>query len=315
MITASFRMRLGLETVCSRMRRQRVASGARARSDRKRDEGEKRQLCVERERGGTCGQLKGRNGYKGTHVAGVVAHLTPPECYAQAIKRRDEVGECVLGEVEPCDADVPAGHLKRFIISTSQVSEQLVWPAIAASARKSDARHAYQTPGNKSGASWNLWIEADWRCEYWLLAESGLMRLYNGPDTILEVPVMDCIAALRDDKMWHDVVLHGGVRHRASGIEPAAVSTRSHLAAPLLAGCAPPSCRLHAAAATRLATIRLLRSGMWINGIQAQVSPERSALARWKVGALQLGCSSVPSPAEIADPPRSDGSGAGITTD
>ena len=60
-----------------------------------------------------------------------------------------------------------------------------------------------------------LWIEADWRCEYWLLAESGVMRLYNGPDTILEVPVTDPIAALRDAKMWHEVVLHGSVCDRA----------------------------------------------------------------------------------------------------
>lgn len=56
-----------------------------------------------------------------------------------------------------------------------------------------------------------LWIEADWRCEYWLLLpESGVMRLYNGPDTILEVPVTDPLAALRCAKMWHDVVLHAG---------------------------------------------------------------------------------------------------------
>ena len=61
-----------------------------------------------------------------------------------------------------------------------------------------------------------LWIEADWRCEYWLLlAQSGVMRLYNGPDTVLEVPVTDPIAALREAKMWHDVVLQGGVRHSA----------------------------------------------------------------------------------------------------
>ena len=60
-----------------------------------------------------------------------------------------------------------------------------------------------------------LWIEADWRCEYWLLAEAGVMRLYNGRDIILEVPVTDPIAALRDAKMWHNVVLHGGVRDRA----------------------------------------------------------------------------------------------------
>ena len=60
-----------------------------------------------------------------------------------------------------------------------------------------------------------LWIEAEWRCEYWLLGESGVMRLYNGPATILEVPVTDPIAALRDAKMWHDVVLHGGVGDRA----------------------------------------------------------------------------------------------------
>ena len=41
------------------------------------------------------------------------------------------------------------------------------------------------------------------------------MRLYNGPNTILEVLVTDAIAALRDAKMWHDVVPHGGVRDGA----------------------------------------------------------------------------------------------------
>jgi hypothetical protein len=59
-----------------------------------------------------------------------------------------------------------------------------------------------------------LWIEADWRCEYWLLGESGLMRLYSGPDTILEARVTDAIVALRDAQTWHDVVLHGAW-HRA----------------------------------------------------------------------------------------------------
>jgi hypothetical protein len=55
-----------------------------------------------------------------------------------------------------------------------------------------------------------LWIESDWHCEYWLRGESGAMRLFNGPDTILDVPVTHPIAAW----VWHDVVLHGGA-HRA----------------------------------------------------------------------------------------------------
>jgi hypothetical protein len=55
-----------------------------------------------------------------------------------------------------------------------------------------------------------LWIEAGWRCEYWRLGESGKMRLLKGPDTIIDLPVTDPIAALHEVKVWHEVVRRGG---------------------------------------------------------------------------------------------------------
>jgi hypothetical protein len=76
-------------------------------------------------------------------------------------------------------------------------------------------RHAYQDSPEQERCELILWIEADWHCEYWMRGESGAMRLLNGPDTILDVPVTDPIAALQEVRMWHDVVLHGGVPHHA----------------------------------------------------------------------------------------------------
>ena len=76
-------------------------------------------------------------------------------------------------------------------------------------------RHAYQDAPEQERCELILWVEADWRCEYWLLGESGVMRLLNGGDTILEVPVTDAITALQDVRMWHEVVLHGEVPTRA----------------------------------------------------------------------------------------------------
>ena len=77
-------------------------------------------------------------------------------------------------------------------------------------------RHAaYQDAPEPDRCELILWMEADWRCEYWLRGESGAMRLFNGPDTILDVLVTDPIAALQEVRVWHDVVLHGGVPHHA----------------------------------------------------------------------------------------------------
>jgi hypothetical protein len=43
-----------------------------------------------------------------------------------------------------------------------------------------------------------LWIESNWRCEYWVCGESGAMRLFNRGNPILDVPVTDPIAALQE---------------------------------------------------------------------------------------------------------------------
>jgi len=51
--------------------------------------------------------------------------------------------------------------------------------------------HAYQDSPEQERCELILWIEADWHREYWMRGESGAMRLLNGPDTILEVPVTD----------------------------------------------------------------------------------------------------------------------------
>jgi hypothetical protein len=75
--------------------------------------------------------------------------------------------------------------------------------------------HVYQDSPEQERCELILWIEADWHCEYRMRGESGAMRLFNGPVTILEVPVTDPIAALQEVRVWHDVVLHGGVPHRS----------------------------------------------------------------------------------------------------
>ena len=79
----------------------------------------------------------------------------------------------------------------------------------------SSLRQAYHHAPEPERCELILWIEPDWRCEYWMRGESGAMRLFNGRDTILDVPVTDPIAALQEVRLWHDVVLHGGVPHHA----------------------------------------------------------------------------------------------------
>ena len=87
-----------MEPVCSRMMKERVASGARAQAAEREVKVRNGQLGAEPDRGGTCGQPKNPSGCKGTPVAEVVvhdpdpfAHLTPAERYAQAIQRRDSM--------------------------------------------------------------------------------------------------------------------------------------------------------------------------------------------------------------------------------
>ena len=54
-----------------------------------------------------------------------------------------------------------------------------------------------------------LWTEGAWRCEYWVVAHKGELRLYRHDDIERSHQVSGGEAALAVSQQWRDLILSG----------------------------------------------------------------------------------------------------------